>query len=102
MLRTTHTMSLSIALTAFSLACTRPREQERSTPGTPDQHPAEDALCPTSKPAELDELRFTEAQFTGAEFDSSFVYLDRDRPAQLNDAANTAYLTHPDGFLIGY
>jgi len=102
MLRTTLTMLLPIALTAFSLACTRPRDQERSASGTPDQHPADEALCPTASPADPDELRFTEAQFTEAEFDSSFVYFDRDLPTQLHDIEKTADLTHPEGFWIGY
>jgi len=95
-------MLLPIALTAFSLACTRPRGQERSAPGAPGQHPDEEALCPTPRLAEPDELRFTEGQFTEGAFDSAFVFFEGDLPTQLHDIEKTADLTHPEGFWIGY
>jgi hypothetical protein len=58
-------------------------------------------LCTPSEPEE-DELRFTDDQFTEAEFDEAYAYFDRELARALDTVPSTAALTAREGFWIGY
>jgi len=93
-----------VALMLNVLGCTRTKEASPGPGATKDAPPAAQvSLCPKTPPSPgVDDLRFSEDQFTGAQFDSSYAYFEADLPRELDRAEKTSELTHREGFWIGY
>jgi phosphate-selective porin len=91
-----------VALMLQVAACTRTKEASPRT--TENAQPtAQVTLCPTRPaPPGVDDLRFSEDQFTGAQFESSYAYFEAELPRQLDEAEKTSELTDREGFWIGY
>ena len=91
-------------LLAFLLpitACSRGRQA--SPVANRSQTVGQVKLCPTTPAAPgVDDLRFSEDQFTAAQFDSAYAYFEAVLPRELNAAEKTAALTEREGFWIGY
>ena len=94
--------SLQLGLILQVMGCTR--GQQASPPATKDAQPtARVSLCPKTPPCPgLDDLRFSEDQFTAGQFDSSYAYFDAELPRALTGAEKTSELTEREGFWIGY
>jgi len=92
--------SLQFVLMLQVIGCRRAQE----APATKDaQQTAQMNLCPKTPPAPgVDDLRFSESQFTAARFDSSYAYFDSELPRELDAAEKTSELTDREGFRIGY
>src|SRR2546430_16637747 len=94
--------SLQRALVLQVMDCTR--GPQASPPATKDAQPTvQVSLCPKTPPRPgVDDLRFSEDQFTAGQFDSSYAYFEAELPHALNGAPRTSQLSEREGVWIRY